>query len=64
VNIKIGAEILKNHYKRCGDWWEAVGRYHRPAQTPQDKIIAEKYRQRVRHFFNQANGEEARANAA
>ena len=64
VNIKLGAEILKTHFERSGDWWEAVGRYHRPAARPQDLMIAEKYRQRVRHFFNQASGEEAKANAA
>lgn len=64
VNIKIGAEILKTHYQRCGDWWEAVGRYHRPAQTPHDRLIAEKYRQRVRHFVDKANSQEANVNAA
>ena len=64
VNIKLGAQILKTHYNRSGDWWDAVGRYHRPADSPQDRLIADKYRQRVRHFYNKANPEGADANAA
>lgn len=64
VNIKLGAQILKTHYDRCGDWWEAVGRYHRPAEGPKDQVIAEQYRQRVRHFMNKVSGEEGEANAA
>lgn len=63
VNIKIAAEILKTHYRHTGDWWEAVGRYHRPAQRPADKVIAAKYRDRVRHFLKQANAMEALADA-
>ena len=64
VNIKTAAQILKTHYNRCGDWWEAVGRYHRPSQNPQDQAIADHYRQRVRHFFDNASSGEAKANAA
>jgi hypothetical protein len=64
VNIKIAAEILKTHYKHCGDWWEAVGRYHRPADGPQDLLIADQYRKRVRHFYEQSNNKEATADAA
>ena len=52
VNIKIAAMILRSHYQFRRDWWDAVGRYHRPAESAKDRIIAEKYRQRVRHFFN------------
>tara|TARA_R110002110_G_scaffold415854_1_gene658289 strand:+ start:24369 stop:24902 length:534 start_codon:yes stop_codon:yes gene_type:complete len=64
VNIKIGAQILKIHYDRSGDWWDAVGRYHRPADRPKDQLIADKYRQRVRHFYNKANPDKDDANAA
>lgn len=64
VNIKIAAEILKTHYQRSNDWWEAVGRYHRPADSPRDRLIADKYRQRVRHFFEKSKIEEAKAHAA
>lgn len=64
VNIKIAAQILKTHYDRSGDWWEAVGRYHRPADGPKDQLIADKYRQRVHHFYNKANPKGDDANAA
>ena len=64
VNIKIAAEILKTHYQRSGDWWEAVGRYHRPADSSRDRQIAEKYRQRVRHFFEKLKAEEVKSDAA
>jgi hypothetical protein len=55
VNLKIAAQILKTHYARSGDWWDAVGRYHRPAESPRDRRIAARYRQRVRHFYEQAH---------
>ena len=64
VNIKIAAQILKSHYERSGDWWDAVGRYHRPADSPQDRRIAERYRQRVRHFYDKARPVEAEPDAA
>jgi len=64
VNIKIGAQILKTHFDRSGDWWEAVGRYHRPADGPENKLIADKYRKRVRHFYEPANPAEGEADAA
>lgn len=63
INIKIAAQILKTHFDRSGDWWEAVGLYHRPADGPKDKLIAEKYRQRVRHFYKQRNPEEGTSDA-
>jgi len=64
VNIKIGAQILKTHYDRSGDWWEAVGRYHRPADGPNDRLIADKYRQRVKHFYQKFLPEGVDADAA
>lgn len=48
VNLKIGAGILKGHYLDTGDWWSAVGRYHRPAQTPKHQAAAQRYAGRVR----------------
>ncbi len=63
INIKVAAEILKTHYELSGDWWEAVGRYHRPADGPKDKRIAEQYRQRVRHFYDQRRPQEGSADA-
>ncbi len=64
VSIKIAAQILKRHYERSGDWWEAVGRYHRPADSPQDRLIADEYRQRVRLLYDQMTDEEVMADAA
>lgn len=64
VNVKIAAQILKTHYQRSGDWWDAVGRYHRPAESAKDRIIAEKYRQRVRHFFKKIPQAEETPHAA
>ena len=63
VNIKIAAQILKSQYERCGDWWDAVGRYHRPADDPKDRLIAEHYRQRVRQFYDQARQAEVELHA-
>lgn len=49
VNLKIGAQILRDHFERSGDWWTAVGLYHRPATHDQVSLdLAEGYRQRVR----------------
>lgn len=48
VNLKIGAVILKSHYLDTGDWWEAVGRYHRPSQEPEHKAVALAYVGRVK----------------
>lgn len=64
VNIKIAAQILKTHYERSGDWWDAVGRYHRPADGPKDRLIADKYRTRVRHFYEQLDTMEAANDAS
>ena len=64
VNIKIGAQILKTHYDRSGDWWDAVGRYHRPADGPNDRLIADKYRQRVKHFYQKSSAVGADSDAA
>lgn len=48
VNLKAGASILKAHYQDTGDWWEAVGRYHRPSQEPKHKLAAVQYAGRVK----------------
>lgn len=64
VNVKIGAQILKTHYDRSGDWWEAVGRYHRPADGAKDRLIADKYRERVKHFYQKTSAKGAEADAA
>jgi soluble lytic murein transglycosylase-like protein len=51
VNLKVGASILKNHYADTGDWWSAVGRYHRPAQTPRHQAAALAYANRVKKLM-------------
>jgi len=47
-NTKIGAEILFDHYKKTGDWWVAVGKYHRGSEKPKDLQIAKEYAGRVK----------------
>jgi hypothetical protein len=49
VNAKLAAAFLKEHYEMSGDWWLAVGHYHRPSEsTEMDRATAETYRERVR----------------
>jgi len=64
VSVKIAAQILRNHFERSGDWWEAVGQYHRPAPGLKDRLIAEQYRARVRHFYDQHSSEGLASDAA
>ncbi len=33
VNLTTGAAILAEEYRRTGDWWTAVGRYHSPGNA-------------------------------
>lgn len=61
-NLKTGAAILKAHYDETGDWWEAVGRYHRPSQEPKHKAVALAYIGRVKKalrtsYFEERSGE-------
>lgn len=30
-NLRVGASLLAGHFADCGDWPEAIGRYHSPA---------------------------------
>ena len=49
VNAKLAAAFLKERFERSGDWWLAVGHYHRPSETTEvDRAAAEAYRDRVR----------------
>ncbi len=58
VNAKVGAEILKSHYARSGDWPTAVGHYHRPSEaTARDRLIADAYRERVSWMLQGQGGE-------
>ena len=42
-NLSVGADILKDCYKKRRDWWASVGCYHAPADKPR----AKRYRARV-----------------
>ncbi len=42
-NLRVAAEILGACYRSLGDWWEAVGCYHAPANA----MRAARYRDRV-----------------
>ncbi|MEM8662449.1 MAG: hypothetical protein AAGF35_16310, partial [Pseudomonadota bacterium] len=48
INLKIAAELLKAYYDEHGDWWVAVGLYHRPRQEASDQPIRDAYIERVR----------------
>ncbi len=52
-NLNQGARILHQSYQKSGDWWEAVGHYHSPAQTVKARRNAERYRRRVRAHWSQ-----------
>lgn len=54
VNLKVGAAILKRHFLESGDWWEAIGRYHRPAQTAEHHSAALRYLEKVRVALHDA----------
>ena len=47
-NLKIGAQILKGHYDKTGDWWLAVGKYHRSSDKPIHKLAAAEYSGQVK----------------
>lgn len=51
-NLSVGAEILKDCYKRRRDWWASVGCYH----APSDKPRAKRYRTRVVALWRELRG--------
>lgn len=53
INLSKAAEILIEQRRRSQDWWEAVGRYHAPGNDTASLKRAERYRQRVQHFYQQ-----------
>tara|TARA_R110002094_G_scaffold42357_3_gene54630 strand:+ start:5131 stop:5697 length:567 start_codon:yes stop_codon:yes gene_type:complete len=63
VNAKLAAAFLKERYALSGDWWIAVGHYHRPRETTdEDRATAAAYRERVRALHarhSSSNGEAA-----
>jgi len=51
-NLRVGAQILREHYDASGDWWTAIGHYHAPAATPAARERAARYRVRVERHLN------------
>lgn len=49
LNLTAAAQHLREQFERpeCSSWELAIGCYHRPAQRPRDKQIANAYRERV-----------------
>jgi len=51
-NLAVGADILKNCYKKRRDWWASVGCYHAPSNNPR----AQRYRDRVVALWRELPG--------
>ena len=51
-NLSVGADILKDCYKKRGDWWASVGCYHAPSDNPR----ATRYRARVVAIWRELPG--------
>ncbi len=50
-NVETGARILQEVYQQKGNWAQAIGRYHSPGQTAQQKHRALVYTRKViRHI--------------
>ena len=41
-NLAVGAAILAGHYRDCGDWFIAAGRYHHPADAARSRNYAKR----------------------
>lgn len=52
INIKIGAEILKEQFNKSGSWEHAVGAYHSPSNSKRAAI----YRENVRNKLAKIRG--------
>jgi hypothetical protein len=52
-NLRVGAQILQDEYRRSGDWLEAAGRYHNPGTTTRQQHLAAAYRKRVAAMLRQ-----------
>ena len=53
-NLSVGADILKDCYRRRRDWWASVGCYH----SPSDQARAQRYRARVVALLRELPGED------
>lgn len=50
-NLKTASAILAEHYAKTGDWWQAVGKYHRAADAPEHRAAAGIYSARVQRIW-------------
>ena len=46
-NVTAGAKILRDEYKKQGNWVSAIGSYHSPGKSQAQKQRAQKYAKRV-----------------
>jgi len=51
-NTKLGGQILAEHFRLHGDWWVAVGKYHRESEKPVHKLAAQKYLDGVKKIWS------------
>lgn len=49
-NLRVGAGLLAGHFADCGDWSEAVGRYHSPANKSRAATYSARVFERLRRF--------------
>jgi len=47
-STNIACQLMKAQRRAGEDWWPAVGRYHRPADSPRHRLAAQAYSDRVR----------------
>ena len=53
INLSAGATILYEQFEQTDDWWEAVGRYHDPGQDADSLNNAQRYRKRVKQYWQE-----------
>lgn len=51
VNLRVAAQILSEQFERAGDWYQAVARYHAPADTAAARARRRLYLRRVLACF-------------
>jgi hypothetical protein len=50
-NTKLGAQIIARHFRAQGDWWEAIGKYHRESDQPHHQRAAKIYADAVKKIW-------------
>lgn len=50
-NVKTGCSIIRKLYDIHGDWWVAVGKYHRQSNKPKHVAAATRYAARVKRAW-------------